>query len=320
MGVRTLGVDIGIASIGWALIEQNENVIDIIDSGVRIFTRAENPKDKSSLALPRRVARGARKRNQRRRARILQVKKYLIKALDLSPKLFSTDSKTLPAIFDTSNKNFKSPWQLRLEALNRRLSNEELARVILHIAKRRGYNDITYGLEDAESGVISKAINENKNNFLEGKYLTIGAMMCEKYFQKRREKTLGFEFCNVRNKGEKNYNRCIGRSDLIKELEVIFEKQKDFGNEAITQEFKNKLLGDKEAKNKQGLEGLIFYQRSLKSFEDKIGKCQFFQTKARACKNSPSAEKFVALTRILNTLLYISNFTIERFMKWLKRK
>ncbi|WP_104696806.1 MULTISPECIES: type II CRISPR RNA-guided endonuclease Cas9 [unclassified Helicobacter] len=308
MGIKTLGVDIGIASIGWALIEQNEKDIDIIDSGVRIFTKAEHPKDKSSLALPRRIARGARRRNQRRKARILQVKKYLIKALNLPSNLFFAKEDSLPPIFETS-KDFISPWQLRLEALKRKLKNEELARVILHITKRRGYDDITYGLEDSDSGKILKAINENRKELLEGKYETIGSMMCEKYFQKKRKDSSKFEFCNVRNRGEENYNRCIGRSDLKEELEIILERQKKFGNEMITQEFERELLGDRDAKSKQKLEGLIFYQRPLKSFEDKVGKCQFFATKERACKNSPSAERFVALTKILNTLLYISKET-----------
>ena len=304
----TLGLDIGIASIGWAIINSDNEKFEIIDSGVRIFTKAENPKDKSSLALPRRMARSARKRNQRRKARILQIKKYLIETLGLSPDLFFTKTTALPIIFNTS-KNFKSPWQLRLEALKRKLSNEELARVILHIAKRRGYNDITYGLEDTESGSILKAINENRKELLGTKYQTIGEMMCEKYFQKRREDTSEFKFYNVRNRGKENYNRCIGRSDLLEELEIILERQEKFGNDAITQDFKKNLLGNKEAKSKQEIEGLIFYQRPLKSFEDKIGKCQFFQTKPRACKSSPSAEKFVALTKILNTLIYIHKQT-----------
>ncbi len=59
-----LGLDIGIASVGWSVIKLNENdePVRIEDLGVRTFIAAENPKDGSSLALPRRIARGVRRR------------------------------------------------------------------------------------------------------------------------------------------------------------------------------------------------------------------------------------------------------------------
>lgn len=53
--LKILGFDIGVASIGWAFVEGGK----LKDCGVRIFTKAENPKDGSSLALPRREARGS---------------------------------------------------------------------------------------------------------------------------------------------------------------------------------------------------------------------------------------------------------------------
>ncbi|HBD2736544.1 TPA: hypothetical protein KIL39_001691, partial [Campylobacter jejuni] len=52
---RILAFDIGISSIGWAFSENDE----LKDCGVRIFTKAENPKTGESLALPRRLARSA---------------------------------------------------------------------------------------------------------------------------------------------------------------------------------------------------------------------------------------------------------------------
>ncbi|MCB4748272.1 MAG: hypothetical protein LGB54_06730, partial [Sulfurovum sp.] len=59
-----LGLEIGISSISWAVINycnKNTDHNKIIKSGVRIFTQAEHPKDGSSLALPRRLARGTRR-------------------------------------------------------------------------------------------------------------------------------------------------------------------------------------------------------------------------------------------------------------------
>lgn len=314
--VKTLGVDIGIASIGWAIIEGEviEGKIvakEILDSGVRIFTKAENPKDKSSLALPRRIARGSRRRIRRRRARIFGIKNFLAKSLNL-PLEIMLQNDTHPVLF-RSSKDFLSPWTLRVEALQRCLKNDELARVILHIAKSRGYDDITYSFKESKSdeeGKIAKAIQANKEELNKGGYQTIGEMMARRYFEQKREGIYPSQWDNVRNKGknEDAYKRCVGRSELHRELEIIFKKQKEFGNPAITQEFEKKLLGDSQAKDKATFEGLIFFQRPLKGFGDKIGDCRHIKrgdgnNPKRACKNAPSAEEFIALTRIINFLM-----------------
>lgn len=323
--IKTLGVDIGITSIGWALIESEAKedgvaIKRIIDSGVRIFTEAENPKDKSSLALPRRNARGMRRRIQRRRSRVMNVKNFLADSLRIPIKsMLASDNHS--SIFDTS-RDFISPWTLRIDALDRLLSNDELARVILHIAKRRGYDDITYGAieikDDAgqkseENQKIGKAIKENKRLLEEKGYRTIGEMMVKEYFMQTRSESPG-EWDNVRNRQSKDkkpsYKRCVGRSELRHELEQILEAQKRLGNTTITAEFIAQLLGDSNAKDKAKREGLIFFQRPLKGFGDKIGDCQHMrgngQNPKRACKNAPSAEEFVARTQLMN---FLKNYT-----------
>lgn len=73
--MKILGFDIGIASIGWAFVENGE----LKDCGVRIFTKAENPKTGDSLALPRREARSTRKRLSRRKSRLEMSKRLLAK-------------------------------------------------------------------------------------------------------------------------------------------------------------------------------------------------------------------------------------------------
>ncbi len=47
---RILGIDLGIASLGWSVIEHDkENIANnkIIDCGVRLFTAAQTPKKKN---------------------------------------------------------------------------------------------------------------------------------------------------------------------------------------------------------------------------------------------------------------------------------
>ena len=59
-----IGLDIGVASVGWAVLALDENAqpCGIIRLGSRIFTAAEHPKSGESLAAPRRTASGKPRR------------------------------------------------------------------------------------------------------------------------------------------------------------------------------------------------------------------------------------------------------------------
>ena len=74
-----LGLDIGISSVGWAMVEIDnaENPIRLIDFGVRVFERAEVPKTGDSLAAARRLARSVRRLTRRRAHRLLRARRLL---------------------------------------------------------------------------------------------------------------------------------------------------------------------------------------------------------------------------------------------------
>lgn len=312
--LRVLGFDIGVASIGWAFVEGGE----LKDCGVRIFTKAENPKDGSSLALPRREARGVRRRLARRKGRLNALKVLICKEFGLNRSDYLANAGELPKAYHTS-KDTKSPYQLRAESLNRKLSADEFARVILHIAKHRGYgNKHAKESSDDDSGKVKKAISENQKVMSEKGYTTAGQYLYGEFYQKTRNfsqaepkspnNTQGTqEFKNVRNKRE-NYARCLAQSELQKELELIFERQKQFGFEFSDK--KHKII-DANGKLKEldfadAVLEIAFLQRPLKSFADKVGKCTFYENEPRAPKDSLSAIEFVALTRIINTLANIT--------------
>ena len=71
-----IGLDIGITSVGWAVLQNNsqDEPVRITDLGVRIFDVAENPKNGDALAAPRRDARTTRRRLRRRRHRLERIK------------------------------------------------------------------------------------------------------------------------------------------------------------------------------------------------------------------------------------------------------
>ena len=76
-----IGLDIGIASVGWAIValDENERPCGIIRMGSRIFEKAEQPKTGESLAAPRREARSARRRLRRHRHRNERIRYMLIR-------------------------------------------------------------------------------------------------------------------------------------------------------------------------------------------------------------------------------------------------
>lgn len=75
-----IGLDIGVASVGWAVValDKNNSPYGIISMGSRIFDAAEHPKTGASLAAPRREARSARRRLRRHRHRNERIRGLIV--------------------------------------------------------------------------------------------------------------------------------------------------------------------------------------------------------------------------------------------------
>src|SRR5574343_423020 len=104
----TIGLDIGIASVGWCVLGETH----IIDLGVRAFDKAETAKEGESLNLARRNARLMRRRLFRRAWRLKKLSR-LLKSAGLN-----TDTK----LFKPEQPFSSSLWQLRVDALDRCLN------------------------------------------------------------------------------------------------------------------------------------------------------------------------------------------------------
>ncbi len=124
-----LGLDLGIGSCGWAIVEESGPASGrIVALGVRTFDVPETDKERTPTNQLRRQHRGLRKVLRRRRQRMNQIR-----------RLFRTHL----LIADERKRALKisglDPWVLRAEALERRLSGPELAVALGHIAKHRGF-------------------------------------------------------------------------------------------------------------------------------------------------------------------------------------
>lgn len=122
-----LGLDLGSTSLGWAVVEldNNDKILRLVDLGVRIFPDGRDDKTHTPINVDRRNARTMRRRGDRvqiRKKRTLQ----LIKKYGLN--------------FDINkNPELEDPYVLRVKALGAKLSSAELGRVFFHFALRRGF-------------------------------------------------------------------------------------------------------------------------------------------------------------------------------------
>ena len=115
----TIGLDIGIASVGWAVINNDKSRIENL--GVRIFKKAEEP-DGKSLNLARREARGTRRRIRRKAMRMQKVKELFIKY-----ELITREELESLYVIDNITEDV---WELRALGLDEKLDRKEWARVL----------------------------------------------------------------------------------------------------------------------------------------------------------------------------------------------
>lgn len=274
-----IGLDIGIGSVGWAVLalDHEENPWGIIDLGSRIFDVAEY-KTGDSLAFPRRQARSMRRRLRRHRHRLERIKNLLI-----SSKLISQEQMDL--LYEGQLEDI---YELRVRALDEKLTNEELARALLHLAKRRGFKS-NRKAESAseEAGALKKAISLNQAAMDENHYRTVGEM-----FYKDSRYT---EY--KRNRGG-NYLNTVDRSMVEDEARKIIETQRQLGNPVMSPDFEESylfvLLSQRQFDEGPG--GKSHYGGN--QILNMVGPCTFEKGEKRAPKACYSFEYFNLLQKI----------------------
>lgn len=233
----TLGLDIGISSIGWAVLQNtfSGEPFKINDLGVRIFERAEQPKTGASLALPRREARSARRRIRRRRHRKERIKELLQESGCICRK-------ELEALLAASGFA-KDVYTLRAEGLDRLLTRDEWARVLLHLAQRRGYrsNSTAEAAKNQETGILQPALSANQSLMEKKGYRTAGEMFCldEKFQMVGPD---GQIWRKTRNTAG-DYSFTVTRNMIETEARTLFAAQRKHGNPFASEDIEQVYCG-----------------------------------------------------------------------------
>lgn len=243
-----LGLDIGTNSIGWAIVNTETK---FIRSNIHIFPQGVTEKTGEPRNIQRRAARGARRNNSRYKQRREKLRNLLSKA-NMLPK------------YEYVEKSPYYVYELRAKALDKQISLEELGRVLLHLNQRRGFQSnrkeqaIADKDKEKELGKVKEGIKELESQLQAYHSRTIGELYW-KLLQERKHDFTAAQAIRNRFPTEKRYT---SRELLKDEFEQIWEKQKQFYPQILTEKLKNEI--GKET---------IFYQRKLKTQKGKTGKC-----------------------------------------------
>lgn len=230
---KILGLDLGTNSIGWALVNEAENENEkssIVKIGVRVnpltvdeLTNFEKGKSITTNA-DRTIKRCMRRNLQRYKLR----KESLIKILKQNNWI---SKQTI--LSENGNKSTFETYRLRANAAIEEVSLEEFARILLMINRKRGYKS-SRKAKSTDEGQLIDGMEIAKKLYHEN--LTPGQLVLELV------------------KAGKKYFPDFYRSDLQSEFDRIWDFQKQFHPDVLTDEFKKQLVG----KGKQNTTKIFF--------------------------------------------------------------
>ncbi len=240
-----LGIDVGSNSLGWFVVwlDGEDRAIGLGPGGVRIYPDGRDPQSKTSNAVDRRVARGAR----RRRDRYLKRRSSLMSLL-IAHELMPSDEAARKALEKLD------PYALRAKALDDLLPAYHIGRALFHLNQRRGFlSNRKTEKGDNESGAIKLAAGK-----LQQMMLVSGARTLGEFFHRRH---LVREPVRARNRSTGNkaeYDFYPTRKLLLDEFDAIWRQQAPH-HPSMSEDAR------------AAIHNAIFFQRPLK--QPPVGKC-----------------------------------------------
>ncbi len=251
---KILGLDLGSSSIGWALIQtENETPKEILGMGSRIIPLSVddanefstgNAISKNSKRTAKRTTRKGYDRYQQRRENLTQV----LRELNMLP---NEQLIKLPVL---------ELWQLRADAATKghQLSLPELGRVLYHLNQKRGYKHAKADeSQDTKQREYVAQINARYAKIQELNK-TIGQHFFDELKESETDKD-GKKFYTFRIK-----DNIFPRAAYIAEFDQIMDCQKEFYPEILTDQRIHQLRNE-----------IIYYQRKLKSCKHLVSICEF---------------------------------------------
>lgn len=279
MNGKVLGLDIGIGSCGWALIDFDNEVI--IDMGAHLWDPPQEDKTKVSLAATRRSARSARRNTKRtadRKKHCLNLlKKYGLAPVDASKQWIQT------------KKGDLQPLEARSLGLDRKLSERDFAQVLYSLCSRRGYIPHGEGSDpdDKDAGRVLKAISANEKIMDAKGYRTVGEMLYKEGLAQ------GHSAGSSRNK-DGDYQHCITCEQIVAEAHTLFEVQSSLGSTFASSDFEREYIE------------VLSWEKEDPDYDARVyglvGTCTYFKDEPRAAKACLSFELCNAMERLAHVV------------------
>lgn len=278
-----LGLDLGTNSIGWCLLNLNQQREPdrLIRLGARIFPDGRKPKDGTSLAVDRRLARQMRKRRDRflrRRGRLLEA---LIRH-GLMPR-DTGERKKLTGL---------DPYTLRRRGLDESLSLSEFGRALFHLNQRRGFrsNRKVDKSADEESGKIRSAVTATRGLLDREKARTVGEWLARRHDKRKPVRS------RLRGLGAKaTYDLYVDRDMIAQEFDALWAKQESHHPRVLTDAVRVELRD------------ILLFQRPLKPVRP--GRCTFEPDDDRAPLALPSQQRWRIYQELNNLRLLNESFS-----------
>lgn len=215
---KILGLDLGTTSIGWAVVTEGEQpTVERI--GVRVNPLTTDEQTNFEKGKPVSVnAERTLKRGMRRNLDRYQLRRYNLIEVLKEQKLIDDNTVLAENGKDTTH----STWQVRALAATQKIPIDGFVRVLLAINKKRGYKS------------SRKAKSQDDGQIIDG--MVIAKRLYEENLTPGQ---LAFQLL----KEGKKHLPDFYRSDLSAELDIVWNFQKQFYPEILTDEFKKHLEG-----------------------------------------------------------------------------
>ncbi len=277
MNKRILGLDLGITSIGWTMIEEDGELRKIIDMGCRIVPLSKDDNDEFTKgnAISKNQNRTA-KRTQRKGYDRYQLRRTLLKNILAENTMMPGDD-----LFKLSATDL---FGLRDKALSERVTPQELGRILYHLNQKRGF----------KSSRLDAGANKNETDYV--------AEVKSRYAKiQDAGQTVG-QWLHNELKSEAHFrvkDNIFPRDAYTSEFDAIINAQKKYHTEILNDELVEKV------RNK-----IIFYQRRLKSQKNLVSVCEFagFKTTVRGAeklvgpKVAPRSSPLAQVCKIWETI------------------
>ena len=219
---KILGLDLGTNSIGWAVVNEAESDNEkssIVRLGVRVnpLTVDESLNFEKGKPITTNASRTL-KRSMRRNLQRYKLRRENL--IELLKEHGFIDDETVLA--EQGNRSTFETWHLRSRAASEEITLTELARVLLMINKKRGYKS------------SRKAKSEDEGTLIDG-------MEVAKHLY--NEQLTPGQYCLQRLTDGARYLPDFYRSDLREEFLKVWNKQKGFYPDKLTDELYDALQG-----------------------------------------------------------------------------